>query len=228
MYKSEATSVQGFVQQVAVQYVTHGYWFYVPGQIPKGKDPAAIDRKLIKRYAIDVSRSERSRRKRAGRANVQYIRFQRTFVLMATHGVGRFFEEEANVLLDVRRTPFKAFGYSVGYRGGHASVRIEREEYKRLKALFLDLACRRSVESLAEELRRITFEPYAPIRAQLIGLLRIVNRARKASGYEPVPFDALRLRRRIYRPFEGVAWGQASPEGSAPRPQAEISRQDGE
>ena len=72
------------MQQVAVQYLRHGYWFYVAGQIPEGKDPVAVDAKLIRKYGIDVSRWERARRKRAGLANMQYIRHDRFFLLMAT------------------------------------------------------------------------------------------------------------------------------------------------
>jgi hypothetical protein len=45
-----ATSVAGFVQQLAVGYVTHRYYFYITGRIPDHKDPAATDRKLVARY----------------------------------------------------------------------------------------------------------------------------------------------------------------------------------
>ena len=61
-YRCVTTSVEGFVQQVAVQYLRHAYWFYVAGKIPDGKDPAAVDVKLIKKYGIDVSRWDRARR----------------------------------------------------------------------------------------------------------------------------------------------------------------------
>jgi len=96
--------------------------------------------------------------------------------------------------------PFKLGGYSVSYRNGHASVRIERETYRRLKVYLIDLAPRRSVEHMAEEFRMLQFEPYAPIRRQLLNLLRAVNRVRKQAGFEPVPGSCLRLRRQIYKP----------------------------
>lgn len=96
---------------------------------------------------------------------------------------------------------FKLGGYSVSYRNGHASVRIDQETYKRLKTYLVDLAPRRSVEHMIEEFGMIEFEPYAPIRRQLLNLLRAVNRARKQGGFERVPEDCLRLKRRIYRPF---------------------------
>jgi hypothetical protein len=58
MYRCETTSLVGFVQQVATGYLTHGYYFYVTGHIPDGKDPRAVDAKLVERYGIGVGRLE--------------------------------------------------------------------------------------------------------------------------------------------------------------------------
>jgi hypothetical protein len=200
-YRCVATSIAGFVQQVAVSYVANGYWFYVAGCVPKGKDPAAVDRRLIEKYDIDISKWAKARRKRAGLANLQYIRFERFFLILATHGQHRLFQEEAAVIRDVRRFPIKFAGYSVSFRGGHAHVRIEPTEYRMLKAYFVDLAVRRSAKHLGAELCGVGFEPYAPVRRQLLNVVRAVNGARKAAGFEPVPYTALRLRRRVMKPF---------------------------
>lgn len=201
MYRCRAVLLPAFIQQLAVAYVAHGYWFYVKGWIPPSKDPEVVDRKLIEKYGIDVSKWERARRKKAGLANLHYLRHGRTFVLIATHGQHPFFDEEAAQLRDIRRVPFKLGGYSVSHRNGHASVRIDQETYRRLKVYLTDLAVRRSTEHMAEEFRMLYYEPYAPIRRQLLNLLRAVNKARKASGMTPVPNDCLQLRRRLYRPF---------------------------
>jgi len=200
-YRCEATSVEGFVQQVAVQYLRHGYWFYVAGRIPPGKDPRAIDQKLIARYCIDLSSKERTRRKRAGLANLHYIRHDRFFLLMATHGSHRFFEDETGQIHDARRQPIKFAGYAMSHRNGHACVRIERAEYLQLKAWFLDLACRRSAEALAAELGGVRFVPYRPVRLQLLAIWRAVNRGRRLAGHEPLPIEGVPWKRRIVRPF---------------------------
>src|SRR5438270_14075747 len=94
-YRCEATSLEGFLQQLAVCYVGRGYWFYVTGFIPPDKDPRSVDRKLIEQYGIEISKWSRARRKRAGIASVQYIRFRQFFVLLATEGKHRFFIDEA-------------------------------------------------------------------------------------------------------------------------------------
>ena len=199
-YRCEATSLGGFLQQLAVSYIARGYWFYVTGCIPERKNPRSVDLKLIDRYGVGISQWARARRKRAGLANLQYLRLERFFVLLATHGEHRFFEEEAVSIRDVRRIPIKVGGYSVGFRGGHPSVRIEPGEYKRLKAYFLDLAVRRSPEAIEAEFLGVRYEPYAPIRAQLLCIHRAVDRVRKTAGFEPVR-ACFRFKRRVYRPF---------------------------
>jgi hypothetical protein len=201
LYQCEASTPEGFIQQLAVSYVSNGYFFYVVGSVPEGKDPLRVDAKLIDRYNVGVSKWSRARRKRAGAANVQYLRHARLFVLLATHGEHPFFADEGRSVRDVRRVPLKAFGYAVSYKAGHVHVRIEREEFKRLRAHFLELATHRKLESVASEFSRLRFEPYAPVRRQLVQMLRAVNRARWAMGFEALPLEALRLRRRIVRPF---------------------------
>jgi len=202
MYRCVASSVEGFVQQVAVSYLGHGYWFYVTGCVPEHKDPLLVDEKLIAKYGIDRSKWDRARRKRAGLANMQYIRCGRFFLLLATAGPHLFFEEEAGNLRDARRVSIKFAGYSVSYRGGHPHVRIERETYNCIKGYLLERATRNSAETLAQGIRAIPFEPYAPVRRQMFNLLRAVNRARKTAGMSEVPLDAVRLRRAAIRVFD--------------------------
>jgi hypothetical protein len=205
-YRWAATSVAGFVQQLAVSYITHGYVFYVAGRIPEGKDPARTDAKLIAQYGVDVSKWTRARQRKQGRASVQYLRHDRFFVLVATHGEHPFFAAEGKRIRDFRRQPLYFHGYAIGCRKGrdgkwHASVRIARGPFAELKQRFAALAVHRSVEELCLEFWRLAFEPYAPVRDQLRILLRAVNRRRTVAGLEPVPREALRWRRRAVQPF---------------------------
>ncbi|OHB83428.1 MAG: hypothetical protein A2V98_16510 [Planctomycetes bacterium RBG_16_64_12] len=221
-YRCVATSVAGFVQQLVSCYLPHGYWFYVSGIIPPGKDPAVTDEKLIAKYGIGVSRTSRARRKSVGIANVHYIRYGRRFLLLATHGFHPFFDDEAKNIRDVRRIPIKFDGYSISVaRGGflrkpkdgglpvrdekwRVRVQIEAEMYKGLRAYFEDIALYRTAERLAAELADLPFEPYAPVRRQLLNVVRYINERRHAARLEPVGFSALRYRRRIVRPFGTV------------------------
>lgn len=205
MYRHVAITPEGFIQQLAVSYVTHGYWFYVVGMIPNGKEPADVDHKLIRRYRIDISKWARARRKRSGLSNVHYLRHGRFFVLLATHGLHPIFQREAEVMRDCRRAPIRFAGYSVSFRGGHAHVRIERETYLELKAWLLERSSFLTVEQICRAFRQIPFEPYAPVRRQILTIWRAVNRARRAAALDPIPVACVRLRRRIVRPFEEPA-----------------------
>ncbi len=219
-YRCVATSAAGFVQQLVSCYLSHGYWFYVSGVVPAGKDPLAIDAKLTAKYGIGVSRTSRARRKAVGSANVHYIRYQRRFLLLATHGHHPFFDEEAKNIRDARRVPIRFAGYSIsvakgGYKAKRSAngalvrddkwrvrVRIDQEWHRGLKAYLIDIAPHRSAAELAAELYYLPFEPYAPVRQQLLNLVRYVNQSRAAAHLESVGFDMLRFRRRIVRPFE--------------------------
>jgi hypothetical protein len=206
LYQHVAASKSAFVQQLAVANVHHGYWYYVTGDIPEHKDPMKVDAKLMARYDVAISKWARARRKLQGLANVQYLRHGHFFVLIATRGLHKFFEDEGDNVRDIRREPIRFAGYSISYRMGvdrkwHACVRIHPVEYNGLKSFYLDLATRSSLELMLRELRRIPFEPYAAVRRQLFNVLRAVNRARKQAGFELVPTTALRLRRRVVKAF---------------------------
>lgn len=222
-YRAVTTSVEGFVQQIACCYLRHGYWFYVKGRMPAGKRPEAIDQKLIDKYGINVGESTRARRKKAGRSNLQYIRHESTFVILATKGEHRFFDEEANLIRDIRRTPIRYAGYSISYKPGgrkknggnddkwHAHVEIDRQQYLDLRAWFSERALRDSPEKLALAFYELPIAPYAPVRRQLLLMLREVNRIRKVAGRRQLPADILPLRRRVVKPF---AMGQDLPNAS--------------
>jgi hypothetical protein len=213
-YRCEATSPEGLVQQLAVSYLRHGYFWHVTGRIPNDKDPQQVDRKLIEKYGIAISERERTRRKRAGLANMQYIRYRRWFILLASEGHHPFKQEEKAQLRDCRRYPIKFEGYSISYRrsgitpkgGGpvkwHAHVRIDGPTYRQLKSVFLERACHRSAKNLALDFYGLPFEGYAPIRRQFLKILKSVNEARQRLGYTTIPHKVLPLRRRIVRPFE--------------------------
>src|SRR5262245_32678228 len=126
-YRCVATSLEGFVQQLASNILPHGYWFYVTGQVPEGKDGEAVDRKLIEKYGVAMSRQQRARRKLSGQANLHYIRFDRFWVLVATYGRHDFFESEGGNIRDVRRVPIQVGGYSLSVKHGHFLKRGEGE-----------------------------------------------------------------------------------------------------
>lgn len=211
-YRCETTSPAAVVQLIAASYLRHGYYWFVTGRIPDNKSPETVDRKLIAKYGIDISEWQRSRRRKQGVANAQYIRHDRWFILMLTAGHHTLRQPvnkggEGEHLQDCRRVPIRFAGYAISYRrsgvaktgGGeikwHAHVRIDSETYAGLKAHFESIAVHRSADNLAQEFAAIPFARYAPIRRQLLNLLRRVNVRRKQHAYEPLPYSVLKLSR---------------------------------
>ena len=111
-------------------------------------------------------------------------------------------------LVSIRRQPIHFMGYVIACHKGregktwHPSVLIEGEVLRELKARFVAMVMKVSVEELREALRRIDYEPYAAVRDQLHGVLRVLNRHRGRAGLEPVPWNALRFLRVPVRPFD--------------------------
>lgn len=216
-YRYVATSLEGFVQQLACNYLPHGYWNYVVGHIPERKDPATVDAKMLDKYVHARSYAGRNRRKSRGLANVHYLRFERTFVLLGTAGQHEFYSEESIALRDLKRVPLQIGGYSIsvkrdGINPGtktrtrwRSHVRIAPEAYKELRAHFLELAVHRSQHKLTVEFGRVPYARYAPVRRQLLNILREVNRRRRRAGFGRLPTSVLRLHRRQISVFDEEA-----------------------
>jgi hypothetical protein len=244
-YLCEAASVDGLVQQVAVSYLRHGYWWFVNGTIPERKDPLEVDHNILTKYDIRKDWRFIANRKKRGIANLQYIRFGRFYVIMATKGVHEFKVREEKRIRDARLCPIliplsgapreslhrdagrqsATFeGYAVSYRRGgylkkspaekldyrstrdawreatargeeqprpprgqpdpkwHSRVEIERRSYQRLRAYFLEMAVRHSVGQLILELSQVPYGRWAPVRQQLLRVVKDVNIHRRQAG----------------------------------------------
>lgn len=218
-----ATSRRGFVQQIVSGWVRNGYYFYVQGVVPDGKNPEAIDEKLLSRYQIESSKGKRYARKKRGLANLAYLRHDRNWIMLATKGEHQWFREEANNIKNCRRgEPIKAYGYSITYvRGGYVlnrekvvpagpperdakhrvRVQICRESLRDLKAELVGNARQRREEWFASRFWNLPFEPYAPVRQQLLELLRQVNAQRKAAGMSKLTPEIIRYRQERVKVF---------------------------
>ena len=221
-YKYIATSRTGFVQQVVSSYVARGYRFHVSGQVPSGKDPRDIDEKLLDLYDIRKTKSQRYRAKQAGKANLQYIRFERDWLMLGTHGKHPWKELEAGNIKDCRRDePIYFRGYSIRLKAGlyrpyrcrndkavaerddklRVRVQIARDTFRALKADFLNVCKKRRPDWLASKFYNLPYEPYAPVRQQLLSLLFHVNQTLKKSGRKSISTDVIRLMRKQVLPF---------------------------
>jgi hypothetical protein len=201
-YRYLARSVGGFIQQAAVYYIQRGYYFYVLGRVPKGTRCCQIDRKILAQYEIELSKDQRYRRKKKGQANVQYLRYRDTFLVLATEGEHPFFAEEKTAIQDARVSPLRVFGYAITHQNGRVLVGLDEETYRHLRADFLRLALRQTPHVLARKFWSLPFEPYSPVYRQVLSICKAVNSKRKTGGLPLVPSSTLRRKRRSFRPFD--------------------------
>lgn len=221
-YRYLATSRTGFIQQVVSCYLRHGYYFFVQGRVAEGKDAEVLDRKLLVRYGIAKNKKQRYRRKQQGLANVQYIRFERDWLMLATRGKHDWFHQEWANIRDCRRQAIRVLDYSLSVvQGEYVSnrlkaipngpperdakqrvrVQISQAAYRELQASLLENARRRRTEWFARHLWNIAYEPYAPIRRQLLELIRQVNKTRSAAGLPRISPKVIRYQQRKVKPF---------------------------
>lgn len=198
-YPCVATSSSAFVRQLAASYLPHGYRFYVCGHVPDRlvEHASELDRRMIEKYEIDISKATRSKRRSQGIASVRYIRFGRFWMLMSTRGRHHFFDEHRKVS-NISRKPVLFHGYEIRLVEDRPRVRIERQEYRHLHGYLLGMCTRgkyRDVDQMAGAVRRMThFDPYRAVIAQYVRLIRQMNRRRRSRGLLPVPLDAVTLR----------------------------------
>jgi hypothetical protein len=101
-YLCEATSIEGLVQQVALSYLRHGYWWYVTGVVPERKDLAEIDHNILSKYDIRKDWRFIAHNKQRGVANLQYFRHGRFYIIIATNGFHEFKDRESKRIRDAR------------------------------------------------------------------------------------------------------------------------------
>lgn len=115
-----------FLRRVAIDGVRYGYTRYALRGIPYDKDLVVIDQKLVSLYEITRCRTTRLRRRRKGLANVQYVRLDRSFLLLATEGYHPVFDQVRSY--DIRTTPLHFRRYSIGVQRGKPCIEVCRDE----------------------------------------------------------------------------------------------------
>lgn len=193
-----------FVRRL-VAFLKYDYDFHIWGRVPDDRTPEHVDRVMLEKYpSLGLSlEAKRQRSKRTGESKLQYLRFQRNWIILATRGSGDFWEKEKQNIRKHRKEPRSSYrpiifwGYSISTRSDGLHVRIRAEEFKRLKKFFLDVATRRDLDWWRAKLWKLPFEPYAPVLRQVGGLIRRVNKKRMTAGLPVIPESFIRQRRNL-------------------------------
>lgn len=196
-----ASSIAGLVRHLALYHVNRGYEFYLTGIVPERKraTPEEVDRSIIEKYRVAMSKYARHRQRRAGAAAVAYYRHGHTWVMVATVGRHRFFDDNAASIRNFRRHPLVVGGYSIAIKADKLHVQLADDFYRELRGYLVNQAVHRSLARLVQEFYELPVEPFGPVQRQLRKILREVNAERKVAGMAKVPGRAIPCRLRIVR-----------------------------
>lgn len=208
-----AASVVGFVRHLALYHVNRGYEFYLTGCVPERKrtHPEEVDRAIVDKFGIAMSKYARHRRRRAGEAAVAYYRHDHFWIMVATEGSHRFFDENKNDIKSFRRQPLVFGGYSIGIKDDKLQVALADDYFRELRGYLINQAVHRSAARLAREFYELPVEPFGPVQRQLRKILREVNAERKTAGMPRVPGRAIPCRLRVVRLMDNLTDDQAPP-----------------
>ena len=156
-------------------------------------------------------RWQRKRRNLKDAASIHLLQHNRLLLLLLSKGRHEaFYADHGKNVLDVRRQALKVFGYSIRYgisaeeKRWKVSVRLDRGTYKELKSHMLTLAVRdtyRSRERMEREFRRLPYQSYEPVYAQLVSIARQVNRERRRRGFDVIDLECIKKKRRLRSVF---------------------------
>lgn len=170
-------------------YLRYGYLRYAVRTIPEEKDLTTVDTKLLRHYEVTFHRTTRARRAAQGLANVMYLRWDHTIVLLATEGTHPAFD--TIVSYDVRKKPLYWAHYSVGFQQGKPHIILAPQHWKARKR-----RCQRYALGDREVLYRYfhALSPFsfAGIQHQKYKLYCEVNRRRKTAGLPRLVWERVR------------------------------------
>ncbi len=168
------------VEYLATKLLTKGYYFYTIFSIPKDKDPLLVDAKLILTYSTHLPKYTVAKRKKAGIASVKYMRVGHLALLIATKGTSDYFAKEKWV--DIREKPLCVGGYSLSVARtgnkntfGKVSVRLHRENQRRLKRFILRWAIRRDRVWWENFIRNLRYLPFRGVQDSVFALIKFLN-----------------------------------------------------
>jgi hypothetical protein len=100
----------------------------------------------------------------------------------------------------------KVFGYSIRYTFSETAkrqkvfVRLDDETRRKVQYHMLTICVwntYRNKEALEREFRRLPYQPYEPVFAQLASIAKQVNRLRRRRGFDAIGLSCITYKRRL-------------------------------
>jgi len=154
------------IRRLTRYYLSQGYWYFVKCRIPERKSVEQVDIKLSTKYETTLSRWQRHRRKVKGLATVQYLRYERDFVLIATEGEHPLFFADRSVK-DVRKHPMEIWYYWIRVRSTRRyEVIVAPWAYRVVKDKVIRLAHEGNVDAITAQLQSLRWINYPGVNRQ--------------------------------------------------------------
>lgn len=170
-----------FLRRIAIDYMRYGYYRWALRFIPPERDPQKLDAKLIDAYGVTACRTTRMRQRRQGLAVVQYVRWEHTFVLLATEGTHEQFGRLRSY--DAREAPLHIGAYTIGYRASSHVVVVQVRQQ-----VWLALSKRIHLHALSDRaamemrINSLPFYRFPGVTGQLRDLVKAINQRRRVAG----------------------------------------------
>lgn len=170
-----------FLRRIAIDYMRYGYYRWAMRFIPPERDPQKLDAKLIDAYGVTACRTTRMRQRRRGLAVVQYVRWEHTFVLLATEGTHEQFDRLRSY--DAREAPLHIGAYTIGYRSSQGVVVVQVRQQ-----VWLALSKRIHLHALGDRaametrINSLPFYRFPGVVGQLRDLVKSINQRRRVAG----------------------------------------------
>ena len=175
MYHAEAKTSAELIRRLTKYYLPHGYYFFTTSTVPEHKDVAQVDRNIIEKYGLAISRTARSRDKAKGVARVQYLRHERQIILVATSGDHGFFDDKS--VRDCRLTPLPVWYYWITATQKRYHVKVCPESYHAVREKLIRLAEGGKEEAAIEAFHALPWLNYPDIRKQKRRLIKELAQA---------------------------------------------------
>jgi hypothetical protein len=185
-HQYEVKTLHHFLRRVAIDYLRYRYFRYALREIPVDKDPLRIDEKILSVYSVTRCRTTRMRQRAKQLANVQYVRWKRSFLLLATEGNHPAFDRIRSY--DFRTTPLHFHGYSIGVLQKKPCIMVCRKEWEQVKERFLKIG----LHAKSEVERKLNILPYyhfPGVVRQQRALTAALNQRRKQAGLKPITLN---------------------------------------
>jgi hypothetical protein len=85
-YRDQSTSRAGFLRMVTANYLPKGCVYYSHGYFRDEAQARRAELNIVCRYDLAISKNRRYRRRLAGLANVQFLRYRLGYLFLATEG----------------------------------------------------------------------------------------------------------------------------------------------